>query len=184
MINKVISKVIILVLCVFLSSCATISDSANYYRDACQQAKNKNYDAAFMRLRAVLNDNPHSQYAPKAAFAIGEYYLERRDYLDAVVAFHQYIENYPSDSGVIFAETVIYKIATEVKSIKSIPIKGRDLLEGIRKRMFSKPVFFIFSEKKKSYSYRSLFGNVYVAFDYVDKVKIMRNDQLFLELSP
>lgn len=184
MIKKVVPKIIFLLLCVYLSSCATISDSANYYRDACRQAKNKNYIAAFMRLRAVLNDDPRSLYAPKVAFAIGEYYLDSNDYLDAVIAFRQYIENYPKDPGVIFAETVIYKIASEVKATKNIPIREQDLLEGIRKKMFAKPIFFIFSEKKKSYSYRSMFGNVYAAFDYVDKVKIMRNDKPFLELSP
>lgn len=177
-------KVIYLFLCVFLSSCATFSDSGVYYRQAYQEAKRKNFDGAFMRLRASLNEDPHSPYAPRVAFAIGEYYLDNNDYLDAVVAFRNYIENYPNDRGVVFAELIIYKMFTELKPAKNVPIKEKDLLEGIRKKMFSRPVFFIFFENSKIFSYGSLFGNRYTAFDYIDKVKVMRNDKLFLELSP
>lgn len=182
--NRYFSKLIIFLLCVFLSSCATLSNSANYYHQAIYQVKKDNHYAAFMRLRALLNDNPHSPYAPKAAFAVGEYYFENNDYLDAAVAFREYIRNYPNDPGTVFAELVIYKMANRANPNKNIQLKEQYLLESIRKKMFSKPIFFIFVENRKSFSYRSIFGNIYSAFDYVDKVKVIRNDKLFLELSP
>lgn len=176
--------VIILLLCVSFSSCATLSSSASFYQKALYFAKKKDYDMSFMYLKAILNDNPKSFYAPKAAFSVGEYYYENNDYLDAMVAFRKYIQDYPKDDGVIFAELFIYTMATTRQPSKNIPIKERYFLESIRKKMFSKPVFFIFFEDKKTFSYRSMLGNVYQAIDYVDKVRVTRNDKILLDLSP
>lgn len=177
------SKVIILVLCVFLSSCASFTKSADYYNQASSYAKDKNYDSAFLKLRALLNDNPRSAYAPKAAFSVAEYYYDSGDYLDAMVAFRKYIDAYPEDEGVIFAKLMIYKMATH-KTPKNMPFNERYFLDNIRRKMFDKPVFIIFKVDKESFSYSSAFGNVYSAFDHVDKVSITRNDKFFFELSP
>ncbi|MBL7131380.1 MAG: outer membrane protein assembly factor BamD [Candidatus Omnitrophica bacterium] len=177
-------KIIVFLLCVFLTSCATFSDSGKYYRQANSFAKNKDYDVAFLKLRMLLNNNPRSPYAPKAAFTVAEYYFESGDYFDAIIAFRKYINAYPKDKGVIFAELMIYKMATQVNPNKNIPFNERYFLDSIRKKMFAKPVFFIFTENKEIFSYRSAFDNIYSAFDYVDKVKVMRNDELFFELSP
>ena len=177
-------RIIVFILCIFLSSCATFSDSGKYYREASYLAKSNSYDAAFLKLRALLNDDPHSSYAPKAAFAVAEYYFDSGDYFDATVAFREYIKAYPEDEGVIFAELMIYKMVTQINPNKNIPFSERYFLENIRKKMFNKPVFFIFAKNKENFTYRSAFGNIYSAFDYIDKVTIKRNDELFFELSP
>ncbi|MFC1645915.1 hypothetical protein ACFL2Y_01920 [Candidatus Omnitrophota bacterium] len=178
------NRVTIFILCVFLSSCATFSDSGKYYREAISLAKNNNFDAAFAKLSSLLRDDPRSSYAPKAAFAMAEYYFGIDDYLDATVAFREYIKAYPKDEGVIFAELMIYKMVTQINPNKNIPFSERYFLENIRKKMFDKPVFFIFAKNKEGLTYRSALGNIYSAVDYIDKVTIMRNDELFFELSP
>jgi outer membrane protein assembly factor BamD (BamD/ComL family) len=177
-------KYTIFILCIFLVSCATASSGAKFHRQAVTLAKQRNYDAAFLKLRALLNDNPHSAYARRAAFAVAEYYFQSGDYLDATVAFRRYINAYPEDESVIFAELMIYKMATEKGSNKNIPFNERYLLENIREKMFQKPVFIIFKEKRESFSYTSDFGNNYTAFDHIDKISITRNGKLFFELTP
>jgi outer membrane protein assembly factor BamD (BamD/ComL family) len=181
----VINRKFILILCFCLSSCATFSDSGEYYRKAAACAKAKDYDAAFSYLRAILNNNPDSSYAPKAAFGVAEYYYDKGDHLDATIFFHKYVNAYPEDEGVVFAELIIYKMATAKGSNKNMPFNERYFLETIRKKMFSKPVFIIFKEsKKESFSYTSAFGNIYSAFDHVDKMTIKRNEREFFEISP
>jgi outer membrane protein assembly factor BamD (BamD/ComL family) len=184
MVIKNVKIITLFILCVFLSSCSTLSKSGKYYHQAYAYAKNKNYTSAFLSLRTLLNNDPRSSYAPMAAFSVAEYYLEAGDYFDATIAFRKYINAYPNDEGVIFAELMIYKMATQVNPNKNLPFNERYFLDNIRKKMFAKPVFFIFAENKKSFSYKSAFGNIYSAFDYVDKIKITRNDEIFFELSP
>ncbi|MFH1622672.1 MAG: outer membrane protein assembly factor BamD [Candidatus Omnitrophota bacterium] len=177
-------KITIVILCIFLTSCATFSASSNHYSAACSYAKKGDIDSAFMRLKSLLFNYPDSPYAAKASFAISEYYFEIGDYFDAAMAFRKYINEFPEDEGVVFAELLIYKMATQIGPNKNIPFNERYFLDSIRKKMFNKPVFFIFTGKKESFSYRSALSNVYSAYDYVDKVKIMRNEEVFFELSP
>jgi len=183
-ITRVLTTSISIGLCFILSSCATVSQSAQYYRQAYQQAKRKNYDTAFLKLRALLLNDPRSPYAPRAKFSTGEYYYDKEDYADAILTFYEYINEYPEDSGRVFAELIIYKISTEIKTNKYLQFKERDLIEKIEKKIFSKPMFFLFFDKEKSYTFRSAFGNVYTALEYVDKVEVRRNGDYFLEISP
>lgn len=182
--GKYAHQSIILLVCFVFSSCATFSDSATYYRQAARDAQRNNYDAAFLQLKALLANAPHSPYAPRALFSIAEYYYDQKDYTDAILTYYRYIKDYPRDDGRIFAELLIYKISTEIKTTKNIRLKERDLIASIEKKIFSKPMFFLFFENETSYTYRSVFGNVYTAFDYVDKVAVKRNGEHFLEISP
>ena len=179
------NRVVVFILCIFLCSCATISESGQYYRKARSYVARSDYDAAFLNLRALLNNVPRSSYAPKAAFAVAEYYYDKGDHLDATIAFRKYIKLYPDDKGVIFAELMIYRMASHLSPKKNVPYSKRYFLENIREKMFAKPVFIIFKEgKKESFSYTSAFDNVYSAFDYVDKITIIRNGKTLLEISP
>lgn len=180
------SRIVIFILCFLLCSCATFSESGQYYRKARSYVKRSDYDSAFLNLRALLNNAPKSSYAPKAAFAVAEYYYDKGDYLDATIAFRKYIKLYPDDEGVIFAELMTYRMASQINpNKKNVPFSERYFLENIRKKMFSKPVFIIFKEdKKESFSYTSAFDNLYSAFDYVDKITIKRNGKTLLEISP
>lgn len=179
-----INRIIAIVLCLVLCSCATVSDSGQYYRKARSYVDKNDHDSAFLNLRAILNNEPNSAYAPFAAFAVAEYYFERDDYLDAAMAFRKYINGYPKDDGVVFAELMIYKMATQ-SNTKNLPYNERYFLDNIRKKMFSKPLFIIFKEsKRESFTYTSALNNVYSAFDHVDKITIERNGQTLLEIAP
>lgn len=182
--KKIIIFVTCLLVCITLSSCAFLSEGSTYYDAARIAAARQNYDAAFMNLKAFLRNDPKSKYSPTACFALGEYYLDRSDYLDSAMTLFNYINDYPNDKGVIFAELIIYKIATQIRNDKDISFSEKDLVEAIRKKILSRSMFFMFLNNSKSFAYRSLFGNIYTAYDYVDKVKVMRNDKLFLELTP
>lgn len=181
--KEYVYKIGIIILCFSLPSCATLSINAEY-RNAVDYAKKQDYDKAFMKLKAFLLNNPDSLYAPKASFAIAEYYLDNNDYADAQDEFYKYLKNYPNDPGAIFAQLIIYKISVETKNIKEISLKEKEITANIREKVFSKPIFFIFFENRKSFSYRSVFGNSYTAYDYVDKLKVIRNGKLFIELKP
>lgn len=182
--NRKVYCLIVMLWCCVFSSCGTFSKSADFARQARYEAQQGNYSTAFLRLRALLINDPHSPYAPGAIFSTGEYYYQQKDYTDAILTLYQYIKDYPKDDGRIFAELIIYKISTEIKTDRKIRIKERELIASIEKKIFSKPMFFLFFEQVKSYTYRSVLGNVYTAFDYVDKVIIKRNGQHFLEISP
>jgi len=182
--KKILLLIVCLSICTILSSCAFLSEGSTYYEGARIAAKNHNYDSAFMNLKAFLRNDPKSKYSPTVCFALGEYYLDRSDYVDSAVTFFNYINDFPNDKGVIFAELIIYKIATQIRNDKEITLNEKDLIDAIRKKILSRPMLFMFFDNKKSFSYRSLFGNTYTAYDYVDKVKVMRNDKLFLELTP
>jgi len=181
--SRYIFRIIVIISCISLSSCATLSDSADFYRQASLYEKRGDNAAVFMALTALMNEGSRSRYSPQAAFGIAEYYFETNDYIDASAAFRKYLKKYPDDPGVIFAKSIIYKMATQIKPDKDMSSAQRYLLENIREKVLSQPKF-IFFGKRKRFFYRSVFGNVYIAFNYEDRVKVIRNGELFLELLP
>ena len=183
MMKRHISKIFILFLCVFLSSCVTFSDSTFYYRQAQYHVKKGDSDMVFMKLKALLNEDWYSPYSPSAAFGVAEYYFEANAYIDSAEAFRKYLKRFPLDQGAIFAELVVFKMVSEIEPGRYASLTGQYLLDRIRDRIFSKPNFLFFGERKR-YLYRSALGNLYIAFNYEDRVKVIRNGKLFIELLP
>jgi len=117
-------------------------------------------------------------------FALGEYYFDNSDYFNSIKMFSDYIHSYPKHKGVIFAKLIIYKIIAEFKNEEALGPQEDALIKEIRKELFSQPLFLVFYDKKSPRLYRSLFHNSYLVYDYVDKIKVFRNDKIFFELSP
>ncbi|MDD5005342.1 MAG: outer membrane protein assembly factor BamD [Candidatus Omnitrophica bacterium] len=181
--KKHIFKIMVLFLCLSFSSCATFSESADYYRRARYLARKNNCDKAFMQLKELLSNEPNSKYAPAASFSVGEYYLDKEDYPDALVAFQEYIKYYPDDPAVIFAELIIYKIGSQIKKNKEVSSQEQYLFETIRQKILSKPLFlFVFNDNIDRISYSSLFGNSYIVFYSKNKIIAIRNGKVFVEL--
>jgi outer membrane protein assembly factor BamD (BamD/ComL family) len=175
----ILASVLLLIL-----GCATLSETGERYRASEQAIEDGQLYFAFVHLKAILRDDPKSPYAPKAAFALGEYYFNNTDYYNAIAKLSDYIRLYPKDKGVIFAKLLIYKALTTVKKEEDMGEQEAALIKEIRKELFSQPLFLIFYDKKFPRSYKSLFDNSYLVYDYVDKIKVFRNDKIFLELSP
>lgn len=166
------------------AGCATFSPTAEQYREGLQDFREGRHYFAILNLKAVVKDDPRSPYAPQAAFAVGEYYYDNGDHFNSLKTLSGFIHDYPKHKGVIFAKLIIYKILTGVKKEESLGEQEGVLIKEIRKELFSQPLFLIFYDKKIPRSYKSLFKHSYLVYDYVDKIKVFRDDKIFLELSP
>jgi outer membrane protein assembly factor BamD (BamD/ComL family) len=170
---------------VFLAAgCATLSDAGERYRCGVQAIRDGRWDFALVHLKAVVDEDPNSPYAPAATFALGEYYYDHSDYFNAIKMLSSYLRLYPKDKGVVFAKLLVYKIVTEFKAHETLSGQEEALMKDIRKELFSQPLFLMFYDKKTPRSYKSLFRHNYVVYDYVDQIKVFRDDKIFLQLAP
>ncbi|MGE5280187.1 MAG: outer membrane protein assembly factor BamD [Deltaproteobacteria bacterium] len=171
-------------LCLAGAGCASFSETAERYRAAISAFDEGQTYFAIVHLRHVIEQDPTSPYAPQSMFALGEYYYDNADYFNSIKTLSLYIKRYPDDKGAVFAKLLIYKMITAFKSESALSEQEEALMKEIRKELFSQPLFFIFYDKKSPRSYKSLFHHAYLVYDYVDRIKVFRDDKLFLELSP
>ncbi|MFH1691319.1 MAG: outer membrane protein assembly factor BamD [Candidatus Omnitrophota bacterium] len=181
--NKITSFSLFLYL-LFLAGCATFTQSGEWYRMSIDDIHQDRPYFAILNLKNILKEYPESPYAPKAAFAIGEYYFDNGDYYNAINVLSNYIRRYPDDKGVVFAKLIVYKIITNFKKEDVANAQQDVLIREIRRELFSEPLFLIFYDKKSPRSYQSIFSNSYLVYDYIDKIKVFRNDKDFIELTP
>lgn len=181
--RKVFSVFFALSLFAYLG-CAHISESGDRHYAAVRAIRDGKEYFAIIHLKAILRDSPRSPYAPSAAFALGEYYYDNSDYFNAVKSLSDYVHSYPKDKGVVFAKLIIYKVISQAKQGEPTNEQEDALIKEIRKELFFQPLFLIFYDRKFPRSYKSLFNNAYLVYDYVDKIKVFRNDKIFLELTP
>jgi tetratricopeptide (TPR) repeat protein len=170
---------------VFLGAgCMTLSQAGERYRAGVQSIRDGRWDFALVHLKAVVDEDPNSPYAPAATFSLGEYYYDHSDYFNAIKMLSAYLRLYPKDKGSVFAKLLVYKIITEFKAHETLSGQEEVLMKDIRKELFSQPLFLMFYDKKAPKSYRSLFKHAYVVYDYVDQIKVFRDDKIFLQLAP
>ena len=177
-------SMIIAVAVLALIGCASMSPAGRSYHDALHQLANGQDYFANVNLISLANQEPPSAYGSTAMFAAGEIFYDNGDYSSAVRMLSRFLSHYPKDKGAIFAKIIIYKIITEYQSDKTLDVQEEALIQQIRKELFSSPLFLIFYDKKAPRSYKSLLKNTYLVYDYVDKIKVFRNDKAFLELTP
>ncbi len=181
--NKITAFLLFLLACCS-SGCAAFSQAGDWYRMSIDDIQQRRPYFAILNLKNILKEYPKSPYAPKAAFAIGEYYFDNGDYYNAIKTLSDYIRCYPDDKGVVFAKLIVYKIIINFKKEGAINKQQDALIKEIRKELFSEPLFLIFYDKKSPRSYQSIFSNSYLVYDYIDKIKVFRNDKDFIELTP
>ena len=156
-------------------SCAT-STGQNRYREITRDAKAGNIDFAFVKLNSYLKDFPDSIHVAQVRFALCEYYFQIKDYRSAIYKLRDYIIDFPEEEATIFAKLILYKILSEYK-------KEPALTEKIKESLFSKSLFLVFSESKIK-KYKTLFNNTYKVLNYVDKIEVFKNNDLFLKITP
>ncbi|RKY31327.1 MAG: hypothetical protein DRP74_05150 [Candidatus Omnitrophota bacterium] len=144
--------------------------------EALQDAKAGNKDFAIMKFAEFLRMNPNTIYAKDIKFAIAEYNLEAKNYVGAIPQLAAFIEEYPEGTRTMLARALLYKALSDY---------GEETMteEYMTEHFFAKCLFLIFSESKARY-YVSILDNVYKIVDYIDKVKIFKNDELYLEITP
>lgn len=168
-----------------IAGCATLGDSGRNYRECLLNLQNDQKSFAVVRMMSLAKEGPDSPYHKQVTFALGEYYFESKDYGNAVKMFSRFISDYPQDRGAIFAKIMLYKMIGEFSEEQALDAQEEALIQEIRKELFSQPLFLIFYDKKSPRSYESLlFKNSYLVYDYVDQIKVFRNDKSFLELEP
>lgn len=168
-------KFLILILILVNLSCATLSRDRLYY-DALEEIKTGHLDFAFMKLNDYLREYPNSIHTREIKFALIEYYFQSQNYRDCLDELTRYIIDYSLEENRVFAQAILYKALLDYKSE---PL----LAEKLRQSFFSKSIFLIFSESKTK-SYKSILNNRYKIIDYVDKVEVLKNNELFFKISP
>jgi len=174
---------ILLVLLIFSNiSCAIFKEDAAIYRDALNNVRLDNLDFAFMKFRELENNFPTSNYLAAVKFGMAEYLFLQGDYSNASSKLIEYIKEYSQSKAVVFAEAILYKILSE--KMKGEDLKDTETIKGvIKKHYFSNSIFFIFSEYKTK-SYYSVLGNRYRIYEYVDRIEVFKNNELFLKVTP
>lgn len=155
-------------------------EAEDMYRGAVRCIKLKQPDFAFMGFRSIARDFPDSPLAERAIFAMAEYYYDNKMYYDAIKNFTWCAKNYSDLKANVIAKAYLFKIIKEIKDPAS---EEKEMAEDIKKEFFSKSVFLLFSEYKKT-SYRSALLNKFRIKHYADNIDVYRNDQPFLTLEP
>lgn len=178
-IMKKIFYILLFSVFVLFSTQDLFADAGARYSEALKFAKQKKPDFALMEFRSIIRDYPKSKYAQKAIFAIAEYSYDNKIYQDALTNFIGYINNYNDPKAVIFAKAYLIKIMEEVRNPTT---EEEEMFDNIKKDFFSKSPFLIFSEYKKTSSYRSAFQNRFKIKYYKDNIEVYRNGQLFIKI--
>ncbi|MFA5038575.1 MAG: hypothetical protein WC732_02720 [Candidatus Omnitrophota bacterium] len=181
--GKCICVFLLLAALAFCPGCA-LTETGERYHSAIQTFRQGQTYFSIMHLNSIIREDPQSRYAPSAMFALGEYYFDHEDYFNSIMTLSRYVRSYPKDKGVVFAKLIIYKIINEIKKEDEVGEQEAALIKEIRKELFSQPLFLIFYDRKFPRWYKSIFDHSYLVYDYVDKIKVFRDEKIFLALSP
>ena len=169
-------KFLVLVLALISISCATFSQENVRYREALRESSSGNMFFAFMKFDKYLEDYPGSIHSQQVRFAVCEYLVDVKNYNSAIRKLKEYIQEYPNDKSTLFAKALLYLSISRYNS-------ETELIEKIKQDFFSKSLLLVFSDSKSN-SYTSILKNTYKIVDYLDRVEFLKNDFLFLTVSP
>lgn len=161
------------VLCALCALCrdAYASEARRNYVQAQHEARQHNYDAAFMSFRSVLRDESDLSYRQEALFATGEYYYLRGAFAEARRAFGEFLKHYPSSLNRIFVSAYLLRIA-ETEGQTGLAARITQHIVTMQQ------VSLVFRESKE-YSYVSGLQRTLKVVYYIDKVEFYADDKLF-----
>ena len=134
-----------------------------------------NLDFAYMQMRNILRDYPHSRYRDQAMFGMGEYHFLIPQYKQAEAMFNQYLDNFPDSKGTLFALCLLHQIA----EFQSDAAKALDLKNRIIKY---KQVSLIFREFQE-YKFVSPLNRTYRAVFHIDRIDFFVGDKPLATIS-
>ena len=149
-------------------------DKRLYYKGD-QAARKGEIDFAFIHFNALLDGFPESEYRQQALFATGEYYFLNGLYSDAIRAFNKFIENDPESEAKPFAIVYLLKLAQR---------RGEeDTAERLKKELIGSQQLSLLFRDFKEFKYLSPLYKNYKALNFIDKIEIYIDNELFSKIS-
>ncbi|MCK4423215.1 MAG: hypothetical protein KAV18_04010, partial [Candidatus Omnitrophica bacterium] len=144
----------------------------------CKKGKN---EFGLLKFNKVIEKYPDSPWTRMSIFSAAEIYVGLNCYNDAVKLWIRYMSDYPDNKETILAK--IYLVITMTRMKGASEVEAEQFLEQLKKQIFSKPVFLGFKEYKK-YVYKSAVKNKYELREYVDKIEVYLNGEIFYKIVP
>lgn len=144
------------------------------YSQALKAARKGDDDFAFMYFKECLRKDSKSKFAPKALFAIGEYYFSNRSLAQASKAFAAFVNRYPKSKSAVFAYSYLMVLAKKDQN--------QSLVQEFKRKIIAFQKLKLLFSDFKEYKYRSPFFNKYKAIYFIDRVEIYINGKLFAEV--
>ena len=145
------------------------------YKDGIQAAREGNSDIAFIKFHMLLNSFPDSEYSQNALFSAGEYYFLINDSSNAKKSFEKFLNDYPEAEIKPFVIAYLLKIAENRQQHSSIEKLTKTLVGSQQVSL----LFRDFEELK----YLSALNKNYKAINFIDKIEIYIDEEIFAEIS-
>lgn len=147
----------------------------NLYNRGIQAAREGKADSAFLHFNRLLNNFPGSEYTRQALFGTGEYYFSIGDYYDAKRTFDKLVDNYPESEARLYAIAYLIKIAEK---------EGKENETGkLKERLIGSQQVSLLFRDFKELSYISPLSRNYKALNFIDKIEIYIDGELFAKIS-
>jgi outer membrane protein assembly factor BamD (BamD/ComL family) len=126
-----VKKVIILLIVIWFSGCATVTGPEKQFQEAAVSVKEKRFKEAVAACNQIMVDSPDSSLAADALFEIAlinaNYANPQRDYVQATRTFAEFVKHYPDNRRVDEARTWI----SVLKTIQELKKQNEHLTESI-----------------------------------------------------
>ncbi len=154
--------------------CLNAADADILWNKALGHAKEGEIDFAFMNFQMLIDTYPDFRNKSAAMFSLGEYYFAQHNFSAAVKEFEHLYDAYPKSREALFSLSYLYKIALAQG-------RGDVAQEYQRKMIAAHAVVFIFKDKE-SLEYRSGFQHKYNFIFYIDRIQVLMDGELFIEV--
>jgi len=150
------------------------AEDSRLYKSGRKAARVDQRAFAFMDFRLLLETYPDSKFRQPALFAVGEYYLEIRNFADAEKMFQQFVRAYPDAEENIFALMHLFTISRQ---------KGAFQEEArFKKEIAAAQRITLFFREYKIYRYRSALNRNYRAHCYIDRIEFYIDEEFLSEI--
>ncbi len=158
-----------------VASCSSVK---NYTRQAAYEYREGKYEKALIYLRSMRRETQDPKRLAEIQFGIGECFFYQRAYFESLDAFRQHLKDCPEHKTAVFVKMYLAKTLSLLKTNTQ---EGEALKKEVEEFLYSVPLFLAFKECRKK-SYKSIVGNVYELHEYVNRVEIYLNGEVFFKI--
>lgn len=174
-VTKIKAFSLLVLLLLLLQSKGYSQGDKNLYYQGIKAAREGEIDFAFIHFNKLLSDFPESKYREHALFGTGEYYFSNSLYGDAIRTLNKFINNYPESEARPFAIAYLLKLAQRKNQ--------EDIVEKLKKELISFQQSSLLFRDFKELKYLSPLYKNYRALNFIDKIEIYIDDELFAKIS-
>lgn len=157
-----------------------ILPSVKTFYEARSEYRSGDIHFAVISLREIIYDYPHSRMVTKAQFSLAECYFDMSAYKEAFKQFEDYITVYPKQKDTICAKIYMLKILTLTQPNVKL---SEQYTKDVKKELYDKPFFLAYRDYKRRF-FKTPFANKLEFREYVDRIEIYRNGQIFYKILP